>query len=763
MEKLDENITPDGAALIVQLQRRFAGYWRRLTAPTVDEDFDPAASDSFVAEYLANLKERAYLERTIANQYRGRYLLELLQNAVDAMHKHATSMLPPDLSKGDESEYNDEVFVAGLDGYRCHVELTPLALYVANDGQSFDENDVRGVCAMGQSTKPAGEYIGYKGLGFRAVLEISDSPEIYSGAYQFGFSAAQTLTLLGETSVKPDVQAIPILTVPFQRTAADPQLPASERTVLARLQKAGYATIVRLPLKSVPVGLYSEVREACQQLLSDHTLLFLPYITDLSVAISDDGSGVTTTINKSSREVIIKPTELALQVRVSRLIFRQTETLSGARQAQADVLGVGQTVITPQDWLLVEARQPLPVTDPQLITALEDPTWQGVKQVGIAAAYPLARLPWGGGDVFLKRRAAALPFFAHFPTQEGNGLGLAVSSDFYLSASRKQIEWEVAYNQWLAMRVADFICGPALHAVHYLYPDDAALVEILADYAYYNDRFGRAFREIMDNNLTHTAFVPVGNGNYMPPGRVVWTPLEQAGVLIFRRVFRYPGEELYYPVLQLEQVHSDSSDTGYRKKDYDYDSQRDYDYGGSYDYDDRDSDRYDTERHAEPEPAPEFDYKRIRQFLGSLGVKKLSSALLPEIFRFTLQGWDSGLILTGEICAALALWYAELGKGQEGAVMQRRLVEQARSCKVLPTLAAGWQQPDNQDFSFADASFAPNLADEFDADKIFNPVRISLLATTRPGQAILEIDPAAYDLTEYTELVRHWFQALGVR
>lgn len=57
--------TEEGAALIRQLQQRFAGFWQRLSAPGDEDD-----SAGFVQEYLASLKERAYLERTIANQYR---------------------------------------------------------------------------------------------------------------------------------------------------------------------------------------------------------------------------------------------------------------------------------------------------------------------------------------------------------------------------------------------------------------------------------------------------------------------------------------------------------------------------------------------------------------------------------------------------------------------------------------------------------------------------------------------------------------------
>lgn len=784
-ETKSKNSEP-GAALIEQMQQRFAGLWRRLTTP-LETDTGTDFEDSYVSEFLSNLKERAYLERTVANQYRGRYLFELIQNAVDAMHKQADLQSVQARPQAEEN-LDEEEQEAVASRYRCHVELTPLALYVANDGQSFEEADVRGVSAMGQSTKPAGEYIGYKGLGFRAVLEVTDAPEIYSGPFQFGFSREETLKLLAGSGsgAALDGAEVPVLAVP-QLRAVSKLLPQSEREMLEHLQNEGYVTIVRLPLKK-DFRVYSDVREACQQLVSDQTLLFLPYITELSVAIVDENNaGSLTTISKSSHELVVKPLSLAETVRVSRLGFRRNETQFGKVSAQKVETGFSNKLekdqkakIDRQDWLLVEARQPLTIDAPELIARLEDPTWSGLKQVGLATAYPLARLPWGGGDVFLKRRVEPVPFFAHFPTQEGSGLGFAVNSDFYLSASRKQIEWDVDYNQWLANKVISFICGPALEAVHYLYPDDAALIEIMSDRPFYNDRFGRAFREALDNRLATTAFVPVGNGNYMPPGKVVWTPLEQDGVLIFRRVFRYPGDDLYYPVIQLEQIHStdaaeelgtnDRYGYGSRTKRYDTDYSNDYYPSDSKRYDtdyasdpyyDRDTDSYDSPRTTSRETEPEFDYDRIRRYLSGLGVKKLTVNQLEHIFNQALEGWENGLILTGEICAALALWYVKLGKNEE-AQAQRRLIEQARNLPVLPTINAGWVAPENPHYSFADAT--ENSYDfEFDGHNFLVPGQASLLEGVDGGRVVLEISPEAYELAEYQELVHNWHQILGVR
>ncbi len=768
--KAKVNDSGQGAILIEQLQQRFIGLWRRLTASEAGEEADPA----FVKDYLASLKERAYLERTIANQYRGRYLLELIQNAVDAMHKQTQ------LRKAKIEPF----------AYRCHLELTATAFYLANDGQPFDEADVRGLCAMGQSTKPAGEYIGYKGLGFRAVLEICDAPEIYSGLYQFGFSRAETLSLLDSPAAPAnlDKAELPILSVPHLRLPE--ALPTAEQEVLAKLKKAGYATIVRLPLKSL--ALTRQVREACLPLLNDYTLLFLPYISELSALLPGErinDSASLTSVAKDSRELSIRPDNLAQQVKVSRLTFRKTETEVGAKKNAAP------PPETRHDWLLVEPRKPLKIEPPELVARLQDSTWAQVRRANLALAYPLARMPWSGGDFFLKRRPEPVPFFAHFPTQEGSGLGFAVHADFYLSASRKQIEWDVSYNRWLSEKVVNFATGPALEAVHYLYPDEAALIEILVDFAYYNDYFGRAFRDLLDSRLSHTAFIPVGNGNYMPPNRVVWTPLEQDGVLIFRRVFRYPGSDIFYPVLQLEEVYSktatspepeekakpkgapDNSDfffdlntdsapkadyygsnwaTSSTKSDEDTAYNRAYEhdpYSSEYDYDPYSSKYEGDNSRLKKEPEPEFDYQRIRQFLSDLGVRKLDADQLPQIFGQALSAWEIGRVLTSEVCAALALWYTALLQNEPKAA--RTLLELAQSLPVLPTLTAGWQVPEDRRYLFADELPLPSL-ERGSAD-------IIPAAPEEGQQELLLIPLEAYDLSEFKPQIKQWHRTLGVR
>ena len=106
----------------------------------------------------------ATAERLFGHEYHGRFLIELLQNAADAW--------------GD--------FASG--GARSRLEVVigeGPALLVANQGDPFPAKTViESLGHIGRSTKIEGQAIGHKGIGFKSVLEISSTPEIYSGLAQ---------------------------------------------------------------------------------------------------------------------------------------------------------------------------------------------------------------------------------------------------------------------------------------------------------------------------------------------------------------------------------------------------------------------------------------------------------------------------------------------------------------------------------------------------------------------------------------------------
>jgi hypothetical protein len=318
-------------------------------------------------------------------------------------------------------------------------------------------------------------------------------------------------------------------------------------------------------------------------------------------------------------------------------------------------------------------------------------------------------LELSSGDLFFKRRLDPLPFFVHFPTKEATGLGLALHAEFYLSVSRKEIDGDLPYNRWLAKSVADFLCREALPTLQARYPDDINLLDLLADVAYHNGPFGHTFRQLLDERLAVTAFVPIGAGRYRRPVEVVWTPLMDAGVLLFRKIFPQPPTNYSYPVLQLEQA-------------------------------------YLTEEEG-------FDYRRLRRFLQELGVRPVSPEELPDLMPQAHKNWLDNVITTADVCLTLALWLEQLGKGTfTPEERQRLLLNAARNLAILP-VGGRWEIPGAEvvDWPATEAGRqALKSRQEF-----FGPV--------------LVISEQAYDFEEKSEekelegKVRAWHKRLGVK
>ncbi len=82
----------------------------------------------------------------------------------------------------DKTHFIYELIQNADDSNSQHLELQldSNALYVWNDGSQFKEKDVRSICSLGSSNKDL-THIGTFGIGFKAVYNYTDLPEIYSG------------------------------------------------------------------------------------------------------------------------------------------------------------------------------------------------------------------------------------------------------------------------------------------------------------------------------------------------------------------------------------------------------------------------------------------------------------------------------------------------------------------------------------------------------------------------------------------------------
>lgn len=129
------------------------------------------------------VKSLTDLSLEIAHEYEDRFLVELVQNGYDAHpveSRDGQIHILLDESRGDHA-----------------------VLYVANGGKPFTRQNFEALSNIARSSKPPGEGIGNKGLGFRSTLQICDWPEIYSldpegggiefDGYCFGFAHDEDL------------------------------------------------------------------------------------------------------------------------------------------------------------------------------------------------------------------------------------------------------------------------------------------------------------------------------------------------------------------------------------------------------------------------------------------------------------------------------------------------------------------------------------------------------------------------------------------
>src|SRR5262245_35187282 len=177
-------------------------------------------------------------ESAVKDAYRGRQILELLQNADDA---------------GAEYSSRPRLLLRLVDRY----------LIAANTGRPFSPEGIRSLVISDVSPKRFSRrrLIGNKGLGFRAVLSWSTEPIILSGDFLVGFSSklalrrarelANSLPELNEEFGQMD-QAAGHIRVPTMRFPFVPSIYDANVQMAIDIRAEGYDTVVLLPLIGGP-------------------------------------------------------------------------------------------------------------------------------------------------------------------------------------------------------------------------------------------------------------------------------------------------------------------------------------------------------------------------------------------------------------------------------------------------------------------------------------------------------------------------------
>jgi hypothetical protein len=356
----DQDTTSLEISVDAALDRR----WRSLAAVAAADD--PEARE----QQLEDFEDDGRTEDRVRHDYTGRYPLELLQNAHDA---------------GAAVGENGAVWVV----------LTKTALIVANEGAPFNGKRIRSLVRSGFSEKlrerEVRRTIGYKGVGFTAVFEISDTPQVISGDIAFGFDRELARRAVGQALGRlPDT--VPARAFPFRLSEKD-WLP--DVGVVADLRRGGAVTVIRLPLRASQS--LEEVNQHVRDSIPSQVLLFMPHVESISLQLHGPA--------------------------------RVVQKRRGRRVGEGVLWHLDPTDGPSQAWLMVADDLPVPAG---LISALDDPLWTNVSSVNVATA-----LPWDRG---VQGDAPPQNLHVYFPTEDSLGRSLLVHGDFYVDSSRRHIE-----------------------------------------------------------------------------------------------------------------------------------------------------------------------------------------------------------------------------------------------------------------------------------------------------------------------------------
>jgi len=426
-----------------------------------------SAQAGAVQNYLEDIEDLGFSESLASREYQGRYLFELLQNADDAISDQIRQRKETAQPRGR---------------YKVAYYLTGRSLLVANEGCLFNEHDVLNLCRFGKSSKDPRKSIGYKGIGFKSVMEVTHEPEIYSGEYCFGFSqseARRVVTKIAGIDLPRDM-LIPLHRFVFPRSVND--VPDEDRKAFEEL--GGYSTIVRLPLR---VDINKTLADLDRDIRPE-LLLFLKGVDEIEVYIPG------------------RP----------KAVFKRFGTAAYGNESEDFVRLTVNDSITG-DWLVFRSPE-IEIEDRTVISALEDRQWEKVTHVSCAFAF----LTPNAESVAVPEMSQLI--YAYFPTEVRSGFRFLINADYYLGGSRKSIPAN-RYNQWLSSRMADYLKNQVIPGLVKHFPREASIVDVLSPSGEPQGQMAQELYDSFVENLKLSSFVPLQRGGHGKPSEVAITPV----------------------------------------------------------------------------------------------------------------------------------------------------------------------------------------------------------------------------------------------
>ena len=380
------------------------------------------------------------------------------------------------------------------------LQLDSNTLLVWNDGRQFTEEDVRNICSLGSSDKDLTD-IGTFGIGFKAVYNYTEFPEIYSSDERFRI----------RDFIKPE--------------GIDEITPE-----IVKLIDEG-KTVFRLPFKNnLPQDDLEHLKNRLCDLSKERSLLFLRCLKRVEWKDERNAQAGFYSCSRLSYDKIQNVPE-----NESIELVKLTVALNGNSESSETFLVFCKSVHPPKD-----------VIDKLLEQAEDEEEQQRIQQSAeesqpIEVAFKLQ-------DDRITPMDDNCVLFAYLPTQKETHLKFLIQARYQTTPSRDNIPKpsENPWNRWLVWETANFLpevleqlkvgglLEPTFFNVLPLKEDN-----VPAEFAPIAEGLQKAMRE--------RAFVPTQSGGYTKVGSVFH--VNSKGVTILRGAgYRYArADNVYYP------------------------------------------------------------------------------------------------------------------------------------------------------------------------------------------------------------------------
>jgi len=332
------------------------------------------------------------------------FVLDSLKGALDRLQKafpQYGSFLMEFIQNADDAKSQS---------LKIEILLDTNIIRIYNDGLPFNEEDVKSICKIGRSSKTPKDYIGYLGVGFKAVFLISECVEIYSGDFRFKFDKNAW-----ENSDHTPWQIIPI-SIDNQQTES-----------LGR-----YRTLFNIHIKNSELA--KLIEEVSPAHISDRTLLFLRNIKEIEIIVQNqffyERKIVKSTVSKTE----------------SYEIYLIEEYFDGNLKSKSY-------------WLIFRSVCNVPYE------VKEDPitkNWEreNVEKREVLVAF---KLDDNYNLVIEKKGTAHIGVFSFLPLKEiSSGLNFLIQADFLTTAGRGELLRESSWNIWLAKEIYNLIINKCI-------------------------------------------------------------------------------------------------------------------------------------------------------------------------------------------------------------------------------------------------------------------------------------------------------------